>query len=218
MVDNDRLSKLFAQGYRDVTDGQGKEKIVGYLGYFKTTRGFEKTVYMSTGEIIEHAMTYAPANYKNPKSDWNDPKHRPVMEMKTVLKELLRWADLSGKDNSGLRRAMAIESETQEWADDSNIVDAVSNPAPVPAAAPSQEPPEPPEPGDAVIKASPIQESIRAYSYLCIRADGVKVPHEPLPEHVTIDQVRAQHAELLEFVKGAEEQAKADQPALINQP
>jgi recombination protein RecT len=131
MVDNDRLSKLFAQGYHDVTNGQGQEKIIGYLGYYKTTRGFEKTIYMSIGEIAEHALKYAPGNYNNPKSDWNDPKHRPTMEMKTVLKELLRWADLSGRDNSLLRQAMAADSENPEWAADADVINAVAGPAPV---------------------------------------------------------------------------------------
>lgn len=71
-----------------------------------------------------------------------------------------------------------------------------------------------PASSEAQIKDSPVQKVIREYSYLCIRADAVKVPHEPMPENVTIDQARAIHKELLEFVRNAEAQAKAEQPGL----
>ena len=53
LVENDKLSKLQGQGYQDVTDGPGDKKIIGYLGYFETNKGFKKTVYMSMAEISE---------------------------------------------------------------------------------------------------------------------------------------------------------------------
>jgi recombination protein RecT len=130
MVENDQLAKLYGKGYREVTTGAGDEKIIGYLGYFKMTNGFEKTVYMSLSEIVEHAEKYAPGNYHNPKSDWNDPKHRPTMEMKTVLRELLRWCDLSGKANEKLRAAMNAGDEEQEWASDDDVMEAIAKDMP----------------------------------------------------------------------------------------
>lgn len=140
LVDNDHFSKLRGREYVDVTDGTGDAKIIGYLAYFRTTRGFEKTIYMTIVEIAEWASKFSP-NYSNPRSLWNDPKHRPTMEMKTVLKELLRWADLSGSDNSGLRTAIAAdgENEDRQWASDDDITDAVARDLPDDPPAPKSE-------------------------------------------------------------------------------
>jgi recombination protein RecT len=80
--------------YRDVTSRTNK-KIIGYLGYYKTKDGFEKSVWMSIDDIHEHASKYS-KSYSEPYGAWKDPKKRPVMEMKTVLIALLKWADLSG--------------------------------------------------------------------------------------------------------------------------
>jgi len=58
-------------------------------------------------------------------------------------------------------------------------------------------------------KLSPIQKEILNYTKLCARADAVKVTHESLSEHVTIDQARTAYRELLDYVTAAEAQAKA---------
>lgn len=60
---------------------------------------------------------------------------------------------------------------------------------------------------------SPIQKGIRMYRELQQRATDLNIPVDPLPEHVTIEKVRAMYAELQQFVKDAEEQAGAEQPA-----
>ena len=62
---------------------------------------------------------------------------------------------------------------------------------------------------EASIKDNPIQDAIKKYGYLCLRADAVQVPHDDLPENVTIDEARKIYAELLGFVKNAEAQAKS---------
>jgi len=121
MVENDQVSKLLSKGYKDVTDGDYR-KIIGYIGYFKTTRGFEKTVYMSVKEIAEHASAFS-SNYNNQRSLWNDPKHRPTMEMKTVLRELLRWADLSGDVNDALRQG--LDADIDQPNDEADFVDRI---------------------------------------------------------------------------------------------
>ena len=84
---------------RDVTvrRSQGK-KIIGWLGYYKTTKGFEKSVYMSCEEIAEHAEKHVKGYDKNP--NWQDAKKRETMEMKTVLRALLNWADKSGVEHT----------------------------------------------------------------------------------------------------------------------
>lgn len=107
-------------GYREVTSGKPKSKIIGYLGYFKTNKGFEKTVWMTTEEIHEHAKTWAPDNYNSQYGAWKDEKKRPTMEMKTVFIALSKFMDLSGDEKlqeairAELNTDDAIEAETEE--------------------------------------------------------------------------------------------------------
>jgi recombination protein RecT len=93
-------------GFRDVTNGKNTAKVRGYLGYFKTMKGFEKSVWMTLEEIQAHAILWSPASYKSEKGAWQDPKKRPIMEMKTVFIALSKFMDLSGEDNSKLRGAI----------------------------------------------------------------------------------------------------------------
>lgn len=93
---------------QDVTVRRRKDmKIIGWIGYFKTKKGAEKSVWMSCAEIDDHARKYVKDYDKNP--NWNDVEKRPVMEMKTVLRQLLSWADLSGNENAAL--VDAIQSD-----------------------------------------------------------------------------------------------------------
>ena len=95
---------------------QGK-KVIGWLGYYKTTKGFEKSVYMSCVEIYEHALTYVKDYEKNP--NWQNEKKRPTMEMKTVLRALLNWADKSGIEHSQqLREALKADEPIDVEAED----------------------------------------------------------------------------------------------------
>ena len=94
-----------------VAKPQEKGKVIGYLGYFKTKKGFEKSVYMSIEEIEKHAKSYS-ESYDSEYSLWNDKnKNKPVMQMKTVLIALLKWADLSGAENALLNEALSAEEE-----------------------------------------------------------------------------------------------------------
>lgn len=81
-----------------------------WYGYFRTTRGFSKKVWMTVEQIHAHAAKHS-KSYKSDKSLWKDPKHRPTMEKKTVLLELLRWADLSGISDGAMREALAAADE-----------------------------------------------------------------------------------------------------------
>lgn len=102
-------------GYNDVTNRRRQnEKIIGWLGYFKTKKGFEKSVWMSSVEIDDHARKYVKDYANNP--NWNDAEKRPVMEMKTVLRQLLSWADLSG--NEQLVEALQSDEPIDAQAED----------------------------------------------------------------------------------------------------
>jgi recombination protein RecT len=95
-------------GRIDVTGGAPEKKVVGYLGYYKTTKGLERTVYMSKGEIHDHAKKWAGDAYTSKYGAWQDPNKLPTMEMKTVFIQLTKTMDLSGKENDRLRKAVEI--------------------------------------------------------------------------------------------------------------
>lgn len=95
----------------DVTVRRKKNmKVIGWIGYFKTKKGFEKSIWMSSAEIDDHAHQYVKGYDNN--QNWNDPEKRPVMEMKTVLRQLLSWADLSGIEDTKLIDALKEDDET----------------------------------------------------------------------------------------------------------
>ena len=110
---NDQISRLDS-GYRDVTSGKPAAKIIGYLGYFKTMDGLEKSIWMTIAEIHEHAQKWAPENYASDYGAWKDPKKRPTMEMKTVFLALTKFMDLSGERNAKLREAIESENESDD--------------------------------------------------------------------------------------------------------
>lgn len=110
-------------GYREVTSGKNPNKIIGYIGYFKTNKGFEKSVWMTVDEIEQHAKNYSDS-YSRDFSPWKDPKKRPTMQMKTVLIALLKWADLSGSENALL--SQALDAEVEDTIEGETIQDEVS--------------------------------------------------------------------------------------------
>jgi recombination protein RecT len=106
MAPNPGQNGLHTDNMRDVTNGKNTNPIIGYLGYFRTMQGFEKSVWMTRKEIQAHAQLWSPASYSSEKGAWQDAKKRPIMEMKTVFIALSKFMDLSGSDNSKLREAI----------------------------------------------------------------------------------------------------------------
>jgi recombination protein RecT len=84
---------------RRVSDRKGKR--IGWLGYYRTTRGQEKTVYLTIEEIERRANFNKAHAYS---FGWKD--HRETMEMKTTLLALLRLADLTAEGMSGVKEAL----------------------------------------------------------------------------------------------------------------
>lgn len=126
--------------YRNVTirrSGDKSKKVIGWIGYFKTKLGQEKTIYMSVDEIDEHAQKYVKdylddkGKVKNP--NWKDPDKRRVMEMKTVLKALLNWADKSGIAKNTDELSVALK------ADEEDVIDAETEEIKESEAQPQQE-------------------------------------------------------------------------------
>jgi recombination protein RecT len=67
-------------------DNKKSDKIIGYFAYFKTTNGFEKSLYMTKEQIEKHAKTYS-KSFNNEKGRWKLDFDK--MALKTVLKALL---------------------------------------------------------------------------------------------------------------------------------
>jgi recombination protein RecT len=94
-----------------------KTKIIGRMLYFQLLSGFEKTFYMTTEEIAEHAKTYS-KSYGYSDSPWNANKgrERGKMERKTVLSNGLRmWGRFNASDKDTLD---AIEADHEFIAPD----------------------------------------------------------------------------------------------------
>jgi recombination protein RecT len=88
-------------------------KVIGRMLYFQLFNGFEKTFYMTSEEIEQHARRYSKA-YNSPKSKWNDKFERPKMERKTVLVNGLRkW----GRFNQGDLDLVNEIENAQGWLD-----------------------------------------------------------------------------------------------------
>jgi len=81
---------------------------IGYFAYFKMLNGFEKAEYMTVEEIHEHARKWAPS-YNNEYGAWKDVKKLPAMEQKTVIRRLLKSADMSG--TAGQKLASALDAD-----------------------------------------------------------------------------------------------------------
>ena len=113
--------------WRDVTVRRDHDqKTSGWLAYFETRQGFKKSVYMSCDEIEQfariHVKDYMDEQGKIKNPNWRDPNKRPIMEMKTVFRQLMNWADLSGKENRLLAEALkadatpeTIDAESADW-------------------------------------------------------------------------------------------------------
>jgi recombination protein RecT len=76
---------------RKMRDDGDVKNIVGYVAYFKTLNGFEKWLYMSIPQLIDHGKKYSKSFATG---QWT--KDPPAMYSKTVVKLLLsKWGMMS---------------------------------------------------------------------------------------------------------------------------
>ena len=85
----------------------------GWYGYFVTHDGITKQIHMTKQEVHKHAQLHNPAGYAAAGSLWSDPKKSFYMEMKTALRELLKWTEKSTQ-TYGTRRRPANNMEIVE--------------------------------------------------------------------------------------------------------
>lgn len=86
------------------------DKIIGYAAYFQLINGFEKTLFMTVDELMEHGKKYS-KSFNN--GQWKDNPH--VMMLKTVIKLLLsKYGILSVQLEKALQADQAIISESED--------------------------------------------------------------------------------------------------------
>lgn len=152
--------KAYNAAYVDVTRPRKDKKIIGWIAYYKAKNGEEKSVYMSVEEIDDHAQKYV-KNYEN-NQNWHDADKRKTMEMKTVLRKLLSWADLSGRESAALKEALKADADTDpaptllDWnGSPAEWTEGTATDEPEPAASVHTQPPAPqPEPVETCDPAS----------------------------------------------------------------
>lgn len=96
-----------------VEDEAEREKlpVIGYVGYYRLVNGFEKTVYMTKGQIEAHERRFRKGEYmgKGWRDDWD------AMARKTVYRQLIgKWGVMSidyQESKAGAMLAEQIESE-----------------------------------------------------------------------------------------------------------
>lgn len=82
------------------------DKIVGYLSYFKLINGFEKTIYMTKKQILNHARRYS-KSFEKENGLWKKDPHS--MSLKTPLKLLLsKYGILSVEMQTALAADQAV--------------------------------------------------------------------------------------------------------------
>lgn len=105
-------------GFVPVNQRRGKR--IGWLGYFKTKKGEEQTVYMSTEDIVAFVTLHNP--YWTSSLSWKN--NRDIMEQKTVLLALLRKADLGDPDMAEVKDIINADSG---FTQDEDVVDGESS-------------------------------------------------------------------------------------------
>lgn len=133
LIKHDRLS---GELILDETK-QTSKTVIGYAAHFKLINGFEKSLYMTVGELMEHGKKYS-KSFSHPSGLWKTNPH--VMMLKTVLKFLLsKYGILSVQLEQGIVADQSTPVETE----DGIVYDYDDNPQPeIEEAVISQEVPE----------------------------------------------------------------------------
>lgn len=179
-------------------------KTIGYFAYYKMLNGFEKAEYMTIEEIHEHAKKWA-KSYNYDSSAWKDEKKLPAMEQKTVIRKLLKSADMSG--SVGQKLAQALEAEEGGDIVEGDIDFTKDAPKEIKPSRHAMMT----EIGYQTDNPDPVKdETWNAWGNLVERAKVVAVPHSNVERAKTTDKdLRVYMQEITPFVRDAEEQAKS---------
>lgn len=98
----------------EAVENREQKQVIGYAAYFKLLNGFEKTLYMTTGEMQAHAKRYSQTfgsnnDYIRNSSKWST--DFDAMAKKTALKLLLsKYAPLSVEMSDAYKADQAVIS------------------------------------------------------------------------------------------------------------
>lgn len=98
--------------------------VIGYAARFELLNGFEKTIYMSRADVLKHAGKFS-QTFKKGFGIWKD--HEEAMAIKTVVKQLLKWAPLSIDMQRAVvsDQAVVVDADTLEVSYVDNEIEAV---------------------------------------------------------------------------------------------
>jgi len=92
------------------------DKVVGYVAYFELVNGFKKTLYMSSEDMLRHAMTFSKAYQYDKRSGksasvWTT--NFEAMGLKTVIKQLISKYGIMSIDMQGMVLSEAISADSE---------------------------------------------------------------------------------------------------------
>lgn len=104
--EEDPLRGLIEFNWIKDREERSKSKVIGYVGYFELTEGFQKMLYMTNDELEAHAKKYSQSYRANSKkmNQWRD--DFDGMAKKTVLKLLI---NRFGPKSAELERAIEAD-------------------------------------------------------------------------------------------------------------
>lgn len=104
-------------------DAGEMDKIVGYVAFFKLLNGFEKTIYMTKRQVLNHAKRYS-KSYGRDTGIWKTNEHE--MCLKTPLRILLsKYGILSIEMQTALRADQAVIRDANGDVPEDAYVDAI---------------------------------------------------------------------------------------------
>lgn len=176
-------------------------RTLGYFAYFKMLNGFEKSEYMTVEEIHEHAKKFSPS-YGSEYSKWKDAKMLPYLEQKTVVRKLMKSADMSGVAGQKLAEALEADDVVDAEIDLTKDVPNTINPSRHTLMN---------ELGYDTENPNPVKDKTwQAWTELVARANAVQVPHSNVDRTKTTDSdLQAYIQEITPYVRDAEQQAVA---------
>ncbi|WP_076636644.1 recombinase RecT [Lactiplantibacillus plantarum] len=110
--------------------GRTSDEVIGYVGYFKLTNGFEKTVFWTKASMEEHRMNFSKMSAgKTPQGVWAS--NYDAMAIKTVLRNMLsKWGPMSiemeqalANDETAPQTPLNVEAEESASETTNNMLD-----------------------------------------------------------------------------------------------
>lgn len=112
------------QASRKQRDAGEMDKIVGYVAFFKLLNGFEKTIYMTKKQVLNHAKRYS-KSYGSSSGIWKTNEHE--MCLKTPLRILLsKYGIMSIEMQTALRADQAVIRDANGEVREEDYVDAIT--------------------------------------------------------------------------------------------